>query len=347
MRQRFGISSLRGYATKLVWLSHNKGAPDSSNINAIFASKSISSSLAEGIALFDSPESLSKFKENSKDLGNHLRKIHYSISGEGQSLPEPLSESLSSLISRLGDVTHFIASNSSITRSFVPRLAAMIDIAPVTDVIKIESDNVFVRPIFAGNAFCKVRSLDPIKLITIRSSSFPGVDEEKNATFSPPEYVDHENLLKSKDFRSVLLSKKSNCDPASKKRPELADAKIVVSGGRALGSAQLFQEVIFELADALGGAIGASRAAVDSGFIANEHQVGQTGKIVAPDLYIAVGISGAIQHVAGMKDSKVIVSINKDPEASIFSISDYWLVGDIFKLVPELSASIRAKSGPK
>lgn len=208
MRQRFGISSLRGYATKLVWLSHNKGAPDSSNINAIFASKSISSSLAEGIALFDSPESLSKFKENSKDLGNHLRKIHYSISGEGQSLPEPLSESLSSLISRLGDVTHFIASNSSITRSFVPRLAAMIDIAPVTDVIKIESDNVFVRPIFAGdflvplycigNAFCKVRSLDPIKLITIRSSSFPGVDEEKNATFSPPEYVDHENLLKSK-----------------------------------------------------------------------------------------------------------------------------------------------------
>ena len=150
MPQRLSILSLRGYATKLVWLSHHKGIPDPSNTSAILAAKSIGSSLAEGVALFDSPEALSEFQEKNKDLGAHLRKIHYSIDASNRSLPEPISGSLSSLIGRLGDVTHFIASNSSMTRSFVPRLAAMIDMAPITDVTKIESDSIFIRPIFAG-----------------------------------------------------------------------------------------------------------------------------------------------------------------------------------------------------
>ena len=238
-------------------------------------------------------------------------------------------ENLAALVLTIAEqYTHILAPASSYGKNVAPRVAASLDVQQISEISGIESADTFVRPTYAGNAMATVQSSDRIKVITIRGTAFDPAGEQAAA---PVETLAPGPDLGLSQYKGAELSKSE--------RPELTAARIIVSGGRGLGSAENFK-ILEALADKLGAAVGASRAAVDSGFMPNEYQVGQTGKIVAPELYIAVGISGAIQHLAGMKDSKVIVAINKDAEAPIFSVASYWLVDDLFKAVPELTKEL-------
>jgi electron transfer flavoprotein alpha subunit len=237
-----------------------------------------------------------------------------------------LAENLTPLVVKLAEkYTHIAASANTFGKNFMPRVAALLDISQVSDIIKVNGPDIFVRPIYAGNAFATVKSNDKKKCITIRPTSFdPAPSSGGSAPIEKVDAVDVPNI-----------SKFIKREETKSERPELGTARVVISGGRGLQSGDNFK-LINAIADKLNAAVGASRAAVDAGYISNDHQVGQTGKVVVPDLYIAVGISGAIQHLAGMKESKVIVAINKDSEAPIFSIADYGLEADLFEALPKL-----------
>ncbi|HYS63660.1 MAG TPA: FAD-binding protein [Paraburkholderia sp.] len=228
------------------------------------------------------------------------------------------------------DYTHILAPATPYGKNITPRIAAKLDVAQISDITAVDSADTFERPIYAGNAIATVQSQDPIKVITVRTTGFDAVAAEGGSA----------TVEKIEAAADTGLSQFVSREVTKLDRPELTSAKIIVSGGRGLGNGENYTKVLEPLADKLNAALGASRAAVDAGFVPNDYQVGQTGKIVAPQLYIAVGISGAIQHLAGMKDSKVIVAINKDPEAPIFSVADYGLVGDLFTLVPELVSEL-------
>jgi len=240
-----------------------------------------------------------------------------------------LAENISLLVTELAsDYEHIIATALSTGKNFMPRVAALLDVTQISDIISVESSDTFIRPIYAGNAIATVQSLDSKKVITVRSTGFDAVATDGNAEVVVLDIA-----------TDAGTSSHVNDELSVSERPDLGAAGVVISGGRGMQNGDNFK-LLEGIADKLGAAIGASRAAVDAGFVPNDMQVGQTGKIVAPDLYIAVGISGAIQHLAGMKDSKIIVAINKDPEAPIFQVADYGIVADLFDALPELEAKL-------
>jgi len=246
-------------------------------------------------------------------------------------LAEGLAENVEATVLNVAkDYSHIVAPATAYGKNVAPRIAAKLDVAQISEITAVVSSDTFERPIYAGNAIATVQSGDAIKVITVRATGFDAVAAEGGSA----------SVEKIEAALDAGVSQFVNREVTKLDRPELTSANIIVSGGRGLGSGENYTKVLEPLADKLGAALGASRAAVDAGYVPNDYQVGQTGKIVAPQLYVAVGISGAIQHLAGMKDSKVIVAINKDPEAPIFSVADYGLVGDLFTLVPELVTAL-------
>ena len=248
---------------------------------------------------------------------------------DNEAYEHQLPENIADLVVELAaDYSHVFAAATTTGKNFMPRVAALLDVAQISDIIKVESADTFVRPIYAGNAIATVQSSDSKKVVTVRAASFDAASNDGSAS------IEALSTVKTSDKSSFVSAELTESE-----RPELTAADVIISGGRGMQNGENFA-LLNGIADKLGAAIGASRAAVDAGFVPNDMQVGQTGKIVAPQLYIAVGISGAIQHLAGMKDSKVIVAINKDEEAPIFSVADYGLVGDLFEVLPELEAAL-------
>jgi electron transfer flavoprotein alpha subunit len=307
--------------TALVIAEHDKDHLRGGTANAITAAAKMGGDvhvLVAGSGAKDAAEAASKLKGVSKVL--QVEAAHY----DG-GLPENYA---ALVVPMAKGYSHVVASASAFGKSVMPRIAALLDVAQISEISAVESADTFVRPIYAGNAFATVQSADAIKVLTVRATGFDPAAAGGSAPIeSTPAGADKQ--------QSKVLSQ----ELTRSARPEVGGARRVVSGGRGLASGENFK-IVEALADKLGAALGASRAAVDSGYCPNDYQVGQTGKIVAPELYIAVGISGAIQHLAGMKDSKVIVAINKDPEAPIFQVADYGLVGDLFQIVPELTQKI-------
>ena len=260
------------------------------------------------------------------EAGAAVAGINKLLVADNAAYEHQLAENLSKLVTEVAeDYSHVVAPATTTGKNFLPRVAALLDVAQISDITAVESENTFQRPIYAGNAIATVESLDPVKVITVRGTAFDAAAAEGGS--ATVETLDAVHDAGVSSFVGEEMAKSD--------RPELTAANVIISGGRGMGNGENFA-MLEKIADKLGAAVGASRAAVDAGFVPNDMQVGQTGKIVAPELYIAVGISGAIQHLAGMKDSKIIVAINKDEEAPIFSVADYGLVADLFDAVHEL-----------
>jgi len=306
----------------LVVAEHDNAALKSATLNAIAAAQQIGGSIHLLIA---GSNCGAVAQAAAKIAGVEKVKV-----ADAAQYAHPLAEALAALVVSLApEYSHILAAATTTGKNFLPRVAALLDVAQISDIIAVQSPDTFVRPIYAGNAFATVQSGDRIKVITVRTTGFDAVKGEGGS-------ASIENLQPATD---PGMSKLVSQELTKSARPELTSARVIVSGGRGMGNGENFK-ILEALADKLGAAVGASRAAVDSGFVPNDYQVGQTGKVVAPELYIAVGISGAIQHLAGMKDSKVIVAINKDAEAPIFQVADYGLVADLFQAVPELTSKL-------
>jgi electron transfer flavoprotein alpha subunit len=309
----------------LVIAEHDEGGLKPSTLNTVSAAAKVGGEIAVLVA--------GRNCRPAADAAAKVTGVAKVLLADDAALAHALPENLAPLIVKLAaGYSHVLAPASTFGKNLMPRVAALLDVAQVSDIVGVESPDTFVRPIYAGNALATVQSKDKIKVVTVRGTAFPAAAAGGNAPVEPVAGPAAE-AGQSKFIRQEL---------SKSERPELTAARIVISGGRGMGSGENFK-ILEALADKLGAAVGASRAAVDAGFVANDYQVGQTGKIVAPDLYVAVGISGAIQHLAGMKDSKVIVAINKDEEAPIFQVADYGIVGDLFKIIPELTAALPSK----
>jgi len=298
--------------------------PTSPNLNAISAAKKLN----KPIDCLLVGDDIKKAKDLLKNVDS-VRKLYFA---ENAALKGLFPEVVAPIVVKLNssnNYTHILSGASVYGKNLLPRIAASLDVSPISEIISIEDENTFKRNIYAGNAIETIKSKDPIKVITVRETAFEKYD--KTGADVPQEEI--------KEITQTDLVSYVNAELTKSERPELTSAAKIVSGGRGLKSGENFK-ILYELADKIGAGVGASRAAVDAGFVPNDMQIGQTGKIVAPELYIAVGISGAIQHLAGMKDSKTIVAINKDPEAPIFHVSDLGLVEDLFKAVPEINSKI-------
>ena len=306
----------------LVIAEHDNSNLKGATLNTLAAAKEIGSEITLLVAGSD----IASVTSEAQQL-NGVIKI---LACDNDLYKNSLAEELSNLVVSLANnFTYILAPATTFGKNLLPRISAKLDVQQISDIISVESEDTFKRPIYAGSCIATVKSNDTVKLITVRSTAFDPVATDNSDV--PVESVDVANSANISEFVSEELAKSD--------RPELTSANIVISGGRGMQSGDNFH-LLDSIADKLGAAVGASRAAVDAGFVPNDYQVGQTGKIVAPDLYIAVGISGAIQHLAGMKDSKVIVAINKDEDAPIFQVSDYGLVSDLFTALPELDSKL-------
>ncbi|PXX13451.1 electron transfer flavoprotein alpha subunit apoprotein [Paraburkholderia tropica] len=303
----------------LVIAEHDSQSIKAATLNAVSAAQKIGGDVHVLVAGHNA--------QAAADAAAKIAGVAKVILADAPQLAQGLAENVeATVLSIAKNYSHILAPATAAGKNVTPRIAAKLDVAQISDITAVDSADTFERPIYAGNAIATVQSADPVKVITVRTTAFDPVAAEGGS--APVEKIDAAADNGKAQFVGREVTKLD--------RPELTSAKIIVSGGRGLGSGENYTKVLEPLADKLNAALGASRAAVDAGYVPNDYQVGQTGKIVAPQLYIAVGISGAIQHLAGMKDSKTIVAINKDEEAPIFSVADYGLVGDLFTVVPEL-----------
>jgi electron transfer flavoprotein alpha subunit len=313
--------------TILVIAEHDNAGLKAATLNTIAAAARIGGEVAVLVAGHNA--------QGAAQAAAAVQGVAKVLLADGPALADQTAENLTRQILALvqasaGAISHVLAPATTFGKNVLPRVAALLDVAQISEISGVESADTFVRPIYAGNALATVKSADPVKVITVRTTAFDAVPAQGGSAAI-------ENVAAVAD---AGLSRLVSRELTTSARPELGAAKIIVSGGRGVGSGENYQALLEPLADKIGAALGASRAAVDAGFVPNDYQVGQTGKVVAPQLYIAVGISGAIQHLAGMKDSKVIVAINKDPEAPIFQVADYGLVADLFEAVPALTAAL-------
>ena len=305
----------------LVFAEHDNSTLKAETLKTVAAAQAIGGDITLLVAGFNC--------QSVVDAASQVNGVSKVLVADNAAYEHQLAENVSSLVLELaGDYEHIIATALTTGKNFMPRVAALLDVTQISDIIAVESSDTFVRPIYAGNAIATVQSLDSKKVITVRATGFDAVATDGNAEVVTLDIV-----------TDASLSAHVSDELTVSERPDLGAASVVISGGRGMQNGDNFK-LLDGIADKLGAAIGASRAAVDAGFVPNDMQVGQTGKIVAPDLYIAVGISGAIQHLAGMKDSKVIVAINKDPEAPIFQVADYGIVADLFDALPELEGKL-------
>ncbi|MBN3856673.1 electron transfer flavoprotein subunit alpha/FixB family protein [Paraburkholderia sp. Ac-20340] len=313
--------------TILVIAEHNNASIKAGTLNTMAAGAVISSFGDQQIhVLIAGHDAMGAAEAAAKIAG--VSKV---LLADAPQLADGLAENVEATVSKIAKgYSHILAPATAYGKNIAPRIAAKLDVAQISDITAVDSVDTFERPIYAGNAIAIVQSVDPVKVITVRATAFDPVAVEGGSA----------SIEKIESAADAGVSQFVSREVTKLDRPELTSAKIIVSGGRGLGSGENYAHVLEPLADKLGAAMGASRAAVDAGYVPNDYQVGQTGKIVAPQLYIAVGISGAIQHLAGMKDSKVIVAINKDPEAPIFSVADFGLVDDLFNAVPAFATAI-------